>query len=159
MEQKEEEINKNFEKLEIQISKNKLKDLFNTIDKTKQNIKQNNSKQSNKKIDTKKNQKQYEEYEKKTKPTKPDFTQQYLENGLIGLNQKNSFDTQYKGLTNFGNICYSNVVFQCLISLKEFVNMLKDIYEKLIQVEEINMDKIFPVFSHLVKIQNYYESK
>ena len=44
MEQKEDEINKNFEKLEIQTSKNKLKDLFNSIDKTKQNIKQNNSK-------------------------------------------------------------------------------------------------------------------
>ena len=154
-------IDKKFEKIEIQTNKNKLKDLFSSMDKTKHQSKHqvNNSKISTKKSDTKKIQKDYDDYEKKTKPTKPDFSQQFIDNDLIGLNQKNSFETQYKGLTNFGNICYSNVVFQCLISLREFVDMLKDIYNKLVEVEGIDIDKFFPIFSHLVKIQNYYESK
>jgi ubiquitin C-terminal hydrolase len=178
METKEEinQITKRTENFEIEASKHKLKDLFKDIDqenKTKKITRKNNTAKSNNNIEdefknskstktskTKNIQKEYDDTIKKTKPTKPDFTQQYIDNGIIGLKQKNTYESsiQYKGLINFGNICYSNVVIQCLIALNEFVVMLKTIFNKLEDLDGIDIDKTFPVLSNLVKIQNFYES-
>lgn len=182
MENKDEmnEITQQTQNIQVEMPKNKLKDLFSLMDKekkpkskinTKSTIKNNSttyshntSKISTKTSETKKSnkEKEYQDTIKKTKPTKPDFSQQFIDNGIsatVGLNNKLLNDsTQYKGLTNFGNICYTNVVIQCLIALKEFVQMLKSIFDKLQDVDGLDMDKNFPVLSHIVKIQNYYES-
>jgi ubiquitin C-terminal hydrolase len=172
------EINKikqQTENIQLDTPKNKLKDLFSEIDKEKKpkpknittsnknNYSANTSKISDLKKSNKVKEKEYEDTVKKTKPTKPDFSQQFIDSGIsgpIGLSKKNSNESmQYKGLTNFGNICYSNVVIQCLIALKEFVQMLNTIFDKLQDVDGLDMNKNFPVLSHIVKIQNYYDVK
>jgi ubiquitin C-terminal hydrolase len=90
----------------------------------------------------------------KTQPTKPKFKQMNVD--IPGLGKSSYSTTGFKGLTNFGNICYSNVVMQCLISLKEFANMLNIIFKKIEEQDEI--EKYYPVFYNLVKILQYYKS-
>jgi ubiquitin C-terminal hydrolase len=89
-----------------------------------------------------------EEEKFKTKPTKPIF------DGVTGLNTNSN---QYKGLINYGNICYSNVVMQCLVALKEFIQMLKNIF---IKIEDIdNNENDYPILYNIVKAAYFYESK
>lgn len=92
----------------------------------------------------------------KTKATKPDFPSeiQSVQNGIYGMGLTSS--NQYKGLTNYGNTCYSNVVMQCLISLKEFHNMLNTLFKKIEDFDTIEYD--YPILFNLVKIMNYYQS-
>jgi ubiquitin C-terminal hydrolase len=94
---------------------------------------------------------------KSTKTTKPKFLDMNLEIPGLGIEtfSKNKLSV-FKGLSNYGNNCYSNVVMQCLISLKEFVSMLNQAFK---YVEEDNdAEKQFPIFYNLVKIMNYYNS-
>jgi ubiquitin C-terminal hydrolase len=136
------------EKVQTQ-NKSKLKGLFDEIDKKKKkNIKNYN----NNKIPDRIN---FDPERNNTKPTKPDFSTQIIENGIIGLSLNTS--QQYKGLINFGNICYSNVVMQCIIALKEFVSMLNIIFKKIEDLD--NIEKEYPVLCNLVRIMNYYNSK
>lgn len=142
-------------------SKSKLKGLFDEIDsnKKKSKIKGKASSSGNGKSTSSssyriKTEVDPEKY--KTKPTKPDFTKQILESGITGLNIG---EMQYKGLTNFGNICYSNVIMQCLIGLKEFVSMLNIIFKKMEDLEDIEIEKEYKVLYNLVKIMNYYQSR
>ena len=132
--------------------KSKLKGLFEQIDlkkpKKKNTITDKNLKNKKERINY--------DIEYKTKPTKPDFTAQFIESGMIGLNLSSNSNNQYKGLTNFGNICYSNVVMQCLISLKEFLSMLNIIFKKMEELDNIQND--YPVLYNLVKIMSYYQS-
>jgi len=89
-------------------------------------------------------------------PTKPKFVD--FNNDIVGLGKTStSMISAFKGLTNYGNICYSNVVMQCLISLKEFVNMLNVVFSK-IEAED-DIDKTFPILYNLVKIMSFYNSK
>ena len=53
---------------------------------------------------------------KKTGKTKPNFNT---------FNQPYGQTESFKGLSNFGNACYSNVVIQILNSINEFVSLLK----------------------------------
>ncbi len=138
-------------------AKSKLKGLFDEIDETKNKKAKINRKSGtnyvNKNLKTTKNEEDPSKY--KTKPTKPDFSQQFIESGMIGINLNLHNSAQYKGLTNFGNICYSNVVMQCLIALKEFVTMLNSVFKQI--EEEDNLEKDYPVLFNLVKIMNYYQ--
>ena len=98
---------------------------------------------------------------KKTKPTKPKFTDMN-DNLIIGIgkdkyNKYGSSSNDFKGLNNLGNICYSNVVMQCLISLKEFMTMLNSINKKIEHEDDI--DKLFPIFHNVLNIMNYYNMK
>lgn len=141
-----------------QPNKGKLKNLFDQIDNENKKLKLNKNKKNEKtKIisnsnSNKNSQDNSEKY--KTKPTKPDFTQQFIEHGILGLNLKDE-SNQYKGLINFGNICYSNVTIQCLNALKEFVYMLNTIYKRIEDLDKIDSD--YPVLCNLVKIMNYYQ--
>jgi ubiquitin C-terminal hydrolase len=112
--------------------KSKLKGLFDDIDKKRQRKGQG--------IKT-------EEEKYKTKPTKPNFG-----NPMVGVG-----NNQYKGLNNYGNICYSNVVMQCLVALKEFTNMLKNFFDKVEDLDSIMSD--YPMLYNLVKVATFYESK
>jgi ubiquitin C-terminal hydrolase len=116
------------------MEKSKLKGLFDDIDKSKKKLGQG------KKTDDEKF---------KTKPTKPNF------DTIIGISNKGS--TQYKGLTNYGNICYSNVVMQCLNALKEFSSLLKEIFTTIEDLDSIEED--YPILYNMVKLISLYESK
>jgi ubiquitin C-terminal hydrolase len=111
--------------------KSKLKGLFDDMDKKKQRKGQGIK---------------LEEEKYKTKPTKPNF-----QNHIIGVG-----NNQYKGLNNNGNICYSNVVMQCLVALKEFTTMLKNIFEKVENNDSVISD--YPMLYNLVKVMTFYES-
>jgi ubiquitin C-terminal hydrolase len=142
-------------------NKGKLKSLFDEMDK--QNKYKNEPNKKNSKIPSEKiteNQK-YKDYNFKTKPTKPDFSAQF-EHFNISQNfsqMQVSQNSNYKGLNNFGNVCYSNVVMQCLISIKEFVDMLNSIHEELESTDSYDIPKEFPYLYNLVKIMNYYQIK
>ena len=81
--------------------------------------------------------------------------------------KKSSIGINYKGLNNYGNMCYSNVIMQSLVSIEEFVEMLNQIYNKIESETEfflyndtMNLDLSFkyPVICNLVKIMNFYKS-
>jgi ubiquitin C-terminal hydrolase len=118
------------------MEKKGLKGLFDDIDKSKK-LKQG---------------KKTEEDKYKTKPTKPDFGK----GGIVGISG-GSFGAQYKGLTNYGNICYSNVVMQCLNALKEFFTLLKGIFNGVEELDSIEDD--YPILYNMVKLMSLYESK
>jgi ubiquitin C-terminal hydrolase len=76
---------------------------------------------------------------------------------------------QYKGLNNYGNMCYSNVIMQCMVSIEEFVLMLNSINDKIESEEDLffsnkikseNNDIPFryPMLFNLVKTMNFYKS-
>ncbi len=125
---------------------------------------------------------------KTTKKTKPDFSEKMNieesqkknlpvglknhsnenKNTLSVLSEKNpNFQVKYKGLNNYGNMCYSNVIMQCMVSINEFVEMLNSIYDKvesddyLYLNENGNVSDLsfrYPVLYNLVKTMNYYQS-
>lgn len=127
---------------------------------------------------------------KTTKPTKPDFSHQMKEleeskkkNLPVGLNLKGkenkstlaelseknpNFQVSYKGLSNYGNMCYSNVIMQCMVSINEFVEMLNCIYDKVESEDYLILNENgapaditfrYPALFNLVKTMNFYESK
>ena len=82
----------------------------------------------------------------KTKKTKPKFEQLYQVNS-------NSF----KGLSNFGNACYSNVAIQILTSIDEFNISLQKAYKYI--ENENDLLETYPITSRLVEVIHYYKSK
>src|SRR4051812_40007852 len=105
------------------MEKSSLKNLFEEIDLSKK-----------KPCQGKKN----DEEKYKTKPTKPDFGKP--KNSIIGI--KATTSSQYKGLTNYGNICYSNVVMQCLNGIKEFSSLLKETFTT---IEDLDSIEDYPI--------------
>lgn len=63
----------------------------------------------------------------------------------------------FKGLTNFGNSCYSNVIIQCLASIKEFYTLLSSIYSQVENNSDLTSE--FPFLSSIVEIVNLYQMK
>jgi ubiquitin C-terminal hydrolase len=128
----------------IQQPKNKLKMLFDEMDTEKKKSQKVKTSNLNKNQITKEDEKY------KTKPTKPDF----LQKGISSIFLNNS--TQYKGLNNYGNICYSNVVMQSLMGVFEFSQMLNAYFKKIEDLDSTEDE--FPIFYNLVKIMSYYKS-
>lgn len=89
-----------------------------------------------------------ENKKKKTKKTKPNFN---------AFEQKYAPTDTFKGLLNFGNSCYSNVVIQILTSINEFVSVLFKAY-KIIENEDDLFDS-YPIISRMVEVINCYKSK
>lgn len=85
---------------------------------------------------------------KKTKKTKPSFNT---------FQQTYAPTDTFKGLLNFGNACYSNVVIQILTSINEFVSVLFKVY-KIIENEDDLFDS-YPIISRMVEVINCYKSK
>lgn len=108
-----------------------LKGLFDEIESSKKKKKNKN------KNSTANNQ---------TGKTKPDFNK---------INSNNSSD--FKGLKNFGNSCYSNVVMQILTSIPEFLNVLQKRYE--IVENEDNLANDYPILYRLTEIISNYKTK
>ena len=99
-------------------------------------------------MDAEKKKKKKKKKENKNIKTKPDFSK-------YSNNNNSSYD--FKGLKNFGNSCYSNVVIQILTSIPEFLNTL---YKRYSLVENEN-DLFFeyPILSRIMEVISNYKSK
>ena len=106
-----------------------LKGLFEEIDAEKKKKKKNTKK---------------EEKNQKTKPHFSKFT-------------NNNFSSDFKGLKNFGNSCYSNVVIQILNSIPEFFNTLYKGY--CLAENENNLFLDYPILSRVIEIISNYKLK
>lgn len=69
----------------------------------------------------------------------------------------------YKGLNNYGNMCYSNVIMQSMVSIVEFVDMLNSIYDKVESecrlFSDLDFSFKYPALYNLVKIMNFYQGR
>jgi ubiquitin C-terminal hydrolase len=128
MEKKEENKNNKENK-----KKGGLKRLFEEMEAEKKKKKKKNKKNEN---------------ENKTTKTKPDFSK-YANN--------NNISSDFKGLKNFGNSCYSNVVIQILTSIPEF---LKTLYKRYSLVENENdLFSEYPILSRVMEVISNYKTK
>ena len=112
-----------------------LKGLFEEMDAEKKKKKNKN-----------KNKKQNDN--NKTSKTKPNFSN-------ISNNINSSSD--FKGLKNFGNSCYSNVIIQILTSIPEFINVLYKRYTLVENENDLYID--YPILSRIMEITSNYKSK
>ena len=80
--------------------------------------------------------------------TKPDFSK-----------NSNNIDisSDFKGLKNFGNSCYSNVIIQILTSIPEFVDVLYKRYSFIENEDDLLID--YPILSRVIEIIANYKSK
>ena len=90
-----------------------------------------------------KNKKQ-NDINKNTK-TKPDFS------------KISNISSDFKGLKNFGNSCYSNVIIQILTSIPEFINALYKRYTLVENENDLLID--YPILSRIIEIMSNYKSK
>ena len=109
-----------------------LKELFEEIEAEKKKKKNKN-----------KNKKQ-NDLNKNTK-TKPDFS------------KISNSSSDFKGLKNFGNSCYSNVIIQILTSIPEFINALYKRYSVVENENDLFLD--YPILSRIIEIMSNYKSK
>lgn len=73
------------------------------------------------------------------------------------FNNFQNLDNTFKGLKNFGNSCYSNVVIQILTSINELIEILNKIYKCVENEDDLMFD--YPILSRLYEIINSYKSK
>ena len=111
-----------------------LKGLLEEIDAEKKK-KKNKSKKNKEKNDN-------------IKKTKPDFSK-----------NSNNIDisSDFKGLKNFGNSCYSNVIIQILTSIPEFVDVLYKRYSFIENEDDLFIN--YPILSRVIEIIANYKSK
>ena len=110
--------------------KSGLKALFEEMDAEKKKKKNKNKKQN--------------DINKNTK-TKPDFS------------KISNISSDFKGLKNFGNSCYSNVIIQILTSIPEFINALYKRYTLVENENDLLID--YPILSRIIEIMSNYKSK
>ena len=110
--------------------KSGLKALFEEMDAEKKKKKNKNKKQNDKNKNTK---------------TKPDFS------------KISNISSDFKGLKNFGNSCYSNVIIQILTSIPEFINALYKRYTLVENENDLLID--YPILSRIIEIMSNYKSK
>ena len=96
----------------------------------------------------KKKKKNKKNSEKNTK-TKPDFSKY--------ANNSNNTSSDFKGLKNFGNSCYSNVIIQILTSIPDFLNILYKRYSFVENENDLFLD--YPILSRIIEIISNYKSK
>ena len=110
--------------------KSGLKGLFEEIEAEKKKKKNKNKKQN--------------DLNKNTK-TKPDFS------------KITNSSSDFKGLKNFGNSCYSNVIIQILTSIPEFINVLYKRYSVVENENDLFID--YPILSRIIEIMSNYKAK
>ena len=99
-------------------------------------------------MDAEKKKKKNKKKENKNTKTKPDFSK-YANN--------NNLSSEFKGLKNFGNSCYSNVVMQILTSIPEFLDTLYKRY-KLVEIEN-DLFSDYPILSRVMEVISNYKTK
>ena len=65
--------------------------------------------------------------------------------------------SDFKGLKNFGNSCYSNVIIQILTSIPDFINVLYKRYSLVENEDDLFVD--YPILSRVIEIMSNYKSK
>ena len=80
--------------------------------------------------------------------TKPDFI-----NSFNNIN----ISSDFKGLKNFGNSCYSNVIIQILTSIPEFIDVLYKRYSFVENEDDLLID--YPILSRIIEIITNYKNK
>ena len=65
--------------------------------------------------------------------------------------------SDFKGLKNFGNSCYSNVIIQILTSIPDFINTLYKRYSLVENEDDLFVD--YPILSRVIEIMSNYKSK
>ena len=80
--------------------------------------------------------------------TKPDFSKN--SNNIV-------ISSDFKGLKNFGNSCYSNVIIQILTSIPEFVDVLYNRYSFIENEDDLFIN--YPILSRVIEIIANYKSK
>ena len=117
-----------------------------------QNNKNNNKKGGLKglfeEMDAEKKKKKNKKNSDKNKKTKPDFSK-YANN--------NNISSDFKGLKNFGNSCYSNVVIQIFTSIPEFLSILSKRYSIVENENDLFLD--YPILSRIIEVISNYKSK
>ena len=98
------------------------------------------------------------EAEKKKKKNKPkkknDSNNNKTKPKFSNISNESS---DFKGLKNFGNSCYSNVIIQILTSIPDFINVL---YKRCALVENENdLFVDYPILSRVIEIISNYKSK
>jgi ubiquitin C-terminal hydrolase len=90
---------------------------------------------------------------KKKKDSNNNKTKPDLINSFNNIN----ISSDFKGLKNFGNSCYSNVIIQILTSIPEFIDVL---YKRYSFVEnEDNLFADYPILSRIIEIITNYKNK
>ena len=93
----------------------------------------------------KKKNKQKKQNDSNNNKTKPKFSN--ISNG----------SSDFKGLKNFGNSCYSNVIIQILTSIPDFINVLYKRYNLIENEDDLFVD--YPILSRVIEIMSNYKSK
>ncbi len=93
----------------------------------------------------KKKNKQKKQNDSNNNKTKPKFS-----------NISNA-SSDFKGLKNFGNSCYSNVIIQILTSIPDFINVLYKRYNLIENEDDLFVD--YPILSRVIEIMSNYKSK
>lgn len=96
----------------------------------------------------KKNKKNKNKETNNNNKTKPDFSKNF--NNI-------NISSDFKGLKNFGNSCYSNVIIQILTSIQEFIDVLYKRYSFVENEDDLFLD--YPVLSRVIEIMTNYKNK
>ena len=98
------------------------------------------------------------EAEKKKKKNKPkkknDSNNNKTKPKFSNISNESS---NFKGLKNFGNSCYSNVIIQILTSIPDFINVLYKRYTLVENENDLFVD--YPILSRVIEIISNYKSK
>ena len=98
-------------------------------------------------MDAEKKKKKNKKNSGKNNKTKPCFSKYNITNNI----------SSFKGLKNFGNSCYSNVVIQILTSIPEFLNTLSKRYSIIENENDLFFE--YPVLSRIIEVISNYKSK
>ena len=90
---------------------------------------------------------------KKKKDSNNNKTKPDLINSFNNIN----ISSDFKGLKNFGNSCYSNVIIQILTSIPEFINALYKRYTLVENENDLLID--YPILSRIIEIITNYKNK
>ena len=96
-----------------------------------------------------------EKKKKKNKPKKKNDSNNNKTKPKFSNISNESFD--FKGLKNFGNSCYSNVIIQILTSIPDFINVLYKRYTLVENENDLFVD--YPILSRVIEIISNYKSK
>ena len=116
--------------------------------KNKNNKKKGGLKGLFEEMDAEKKKKKNKKKSDKNTKTKPDFSK---------FTNNNNYSSDFKGLQNFGNSCYSNVVIQILTSIPEFLNTLSKRYSVVENENDLYLD--YPILSRVIELISNYKSK
>ena len=98
------------------------------------------------------------EAEKKKKKNKPkkknDSNNNKTKPKFSNISNESS---DFKGLKNFGDSCYSNVIIQILTSIPDFINVLYKRYTLVENENDLFVD--YPILSRVIEIISNYKSK